>query len=44
MGWQIGAGLNYKQFYVGLGYELDFIKIAEKVNTSNFYVGVGYNF
>lgn len=44
MGWQIGAGLNYKQFYVGLGYEIDFIKIADKVNTSNFYVGVGYNF
>lgn len=44
MGWHIGAGLNYKQFYVGLGWGIDFIKIADETNTSNFNIGVGYNF
>lgn len=44
LGWHIGAGLNYKQFYVGLSYGTDFIKIAKKVNTGTFSIGVGYNF
>lgn len=44
LGWHIGAGLNYKQFYVGLSYGTDFIKIAKKTNTGTFAVGVGYNF
>ncbi len=44
LGWHIGAGFNYNQFYVGLSYGTDFIKIAEKVNTGTFSLGVGYNF
>lgn len=44
LGWHIGAGFNYNQFYVGLSYGTDFIKIAEKVNTGTFSLGIGYNF
>ncbi len=44
MGWQIGAGVNLKAWYVGLEYELDFIKMIKKVNTSALSVKFGYNF
>lgn len=44
LGWHIGAGLNYNQFYVGLSYGTDFIKIHKRVNTGTFSIGVGYNF
>lgn len=42
-GWHIGAGINYKQFYFGLSYGTDFVKIAKKVNTGTFAVGIGMN-
>lgn len=44
MGWHIGAGLNYRQLYIGLSYGTDFMELCKKVNTSTFAVNVGYNF
>lgn len=44
MGWQIGAGVNFNAWYVGLEYGLDFIKIAKEVSTSSLSVKVGYTF
>ena len=44
MGWHIGAGLNYRQLYIGLSYGTDFMELCKKVNTSTFSVNVGYNF
>lgn len=44
LGWHIGAGLNYRQLYIGLSYGTDFMELAKKVNTSTFAVSVGYNF
>lgn len=44
LGWQIGANLDIKKFTIGLSYGTDFIKIAEKVNTSTFNVGIGFNY
>ncbi len=44
MGWQIGCGLNYKAFYVGLEYGIDFISLAKKLNTSHLGINLGYNF
>lgn len=43
-GWQIGAALDISKFSIGLGYALDFNKIAEKLNTSRLMVKVGCNF
>lgn len=43
LGWHIGAGFNYKQFYLGLSYGTDFIKIAKKTSTGTFAVGIGVN-
>ncbi len=44
MGWHIGAGINYKQLWIGLSYGTDFISLCKKTNTSTFKVGVGINF
>lgn len=44
MGWQIGANLDIKAFTISFSYGTDFVKIAEKTNTSNLTVGVGFNF
>lgn len=48
MGWQIGAGLNVKAFYIGLQYGTDFIPAFKykkyAINTGNFAVKIGYNF
>lgn len=44
MGWQIGAGLNYKALYVGVHYGKDFMEIAKKTKMSNWGISLGYNF
>lgn len=44
MGWQIGAGVNFGKWYAGLEYGLDFIKIADHVNSSHLNISVGYTF
>lgn len=44
LGWHIGAGLNYRQLYIGLSYGTDFTELQKKVNSSEFSVSVGYNF
>lgn len=44
IGWQIGAGVDIKDYYVGLHYGLDFSELAKKVNSSNWAITIGYNF
>lgn len=56
MGWQIGAGLNYEKYYLGVQVGTDFIpaysrkvefggkSIKCKVNTTNVKVSLGYTF
>lgn len=48
MGWQIGAGLNVKAFYLGLQYGTDFISAYKykkyAINSGNFTVKIGCNF
>lgn len=44
VGWQIGAGLSYNAFYVGLHYGSDFGHIGTAVSTSNWGVSIGANF
>lgn len=56
MGWQIGVGVNYKPFYLGLQYGTDFIpaykhefkednyKETYKVSSGTFRLTLGYNF
>lgn len=44
MGWHIGAGINYNNFYLGLSYGTDFIELCKKTNTGTFKIGVGLNF
>lgn len=43
LGWNIGAGMNYKKFYVGLSYGTDFVQIAKKVNCGTFKLSLGLN-
>ena len=44
MGWQIGLGVNFTSFYLGLEYGIDFLKLGNHINTSHLEVSVGYNF
>lgn len=44
MGWQIGAGLNYNQLYVGVGYGKDFIELCKKTKIGTTSITLGYNF
>lgn len=52
MGWQIGVGLNYEKYYLGVQVGTDFIpayshKFGDetyKVNTTNVKVSLGYTF
>ena len=44
VGGQIGVGLNYKQLYLGVGYNTQFGEYMEDVTTSGFDVTVGYSF
>lgn len=43
-GWQIGAGVDFNNYYVGLHYGLDFSELAKKTNSSNWAITLGYNF
>ncbi|TFU93659.1 hypothetical protein E4T81_06790 [Barnesiella sp. WM24] len=52
MGWQIGVGLNYEKYYLGVQVGTDFIpayshkvnNVTGKVNTTNVKVSLGYTF
>ncbi len=44
IGWNVGAGINYKALYAGLKYGTDFTELCKKVKTSNWAITVGYNF
>ncbi len=44
IGWQIGAGVDFNNYYVGLHYGLDFSEIAKKLKSSNWAITLGYNF
>lgn len=52
MGWQIGVGLNYEKYYLGVQVGTDFIPAYShkfddgtyKVNTTNVKVSLGYTF
>lgn len=48
MGWQAGVGAYYSDFYLGIGYGTDFIKIydedGDKINSSHLSVSLGYTF
>mgnify|MGYP004447309669 FL=1 len=50
MGWQIGLGVNFKKFYLGLEYGLDFMNLykpdyldAKGISTSHVEVSLGIN-
>lgn len=44
IGWNIGAGFDYKKFYFGLSYGTDFMQIAKRTSTSNYAITLGVNF
>lgn len=52
MGWQIGVGLNYEKYYLGVQVGTDFIpayshkvnNVTGKVNSTNVKVSLGYTF
>ena len=52
MGWNLGAGLAFARFYVGLAYEWGFLNLCEagawdegaSLRTRNLRISVGYNF
>lgn len=44
IGWNIGAGVDFNQWYVGFSYGSDFMEIAKKTKTSNWAISLGYNF
>lgn len=50
MGWQVGVGAYFSDFYLGVGYGTDFIKLLNeskdgmKINTGNLSVSLGYTF
>lgn len=48
MGWQVGVGLNYERYYLGVQFGTDFIPAFSqdkaKVNTNNIKVSLGYSF
>lgn len=43
-GWNIGAGINYKSYYLGFSYGSDFSELCKKVKTNNWAISVGYSF
>lgn len=43
-GWQIGVGLSYEAFYLGVHYGADFGELAKKTTSNNFGLSVGVNF
>lgn len=44
IGWNIGAGVNYKNYYAGLKYGSDLTEVAEETKKSNWAITVGYSF
>ena len=44
LGGQIGAGIDYKRLYVGVGYNTQISEYMKGVNTSGLDVTIGYNF
>lgn len=52
MGWNIGAGVSFKQIYLGLSYELGFLNLCDEaawgddasLRTRTLQVSVGYSF
>ncbi len=44
IGWQIGVGAHFNQFFVGASYGSDFSELAKKVKASVPAITVGYNF
>ncbi len=52
MGWNIGAGITFRQIYLGLSYELGFLNLCDKkawgedssLRTRTLQVSVGYTF
>lgn len=44
MGWQIGVGVDYNSWHVGLGYTKDIMELCKKVKTSSVLISLGYNF
>lgn len=44
VGWQIGAGLDFSSFYVGLHYGGDFGEVCKKQKLSNWGISLGYSF
>ncbi len=48
LGWHIGAGVQYKKFYLGISYGTDFTPLhkykKEKINTSDFVASIGFCF
>lgn len=44
MGWQVGVGVNYKQFHFAASYGKDFMELCKKVKVATPYITLGYNF
>lgn len=44
MGWQIGVGLNYNQFYFSVGYGKDFTELCKKTKVATTSITLGYSF
>lgn len=44
MGWNVGVGVNYKQYYLGVSYGAEFMELADDVSTSNYAITLGYTF
>lgn len=44
LGWHIGVELTTKDVNFGISYGTDFIKLAEKINSSTLKVSLGFNF
>lgn len=44
IGWHIGAGFYYRQFYIGLGGGTDFNEFMSNVTTGNMSLTLGYTF
>ncbi len=43
-GWNIGAGVNYKSYYLGFSYGSDFSELAKDLKTNNWAISLGYSF
>ena len=43
-GWNIGAGVNYKSYYLGFSYGSDLSELYKKAKTNNWAISVGYSF